>query len=585
MEKKITRVYYIFALLAYIKGFKIYLISAVISKILATAAPLITVMLTSYIVGFALMGNPSKIFTLCVWVGVMVILTVLLSLFDAYVSHDMACRVLTNLRDKVYQKVDEVAPAAIEDKRSGNIVSTIMNDINFFEWFFAHMLVEWIAVSIISISCLIFMGIFSIIIPSVIIPFITVVIAVPLLYSKKADLQGKRVRDSAGELNAEIVDGIQGIKDIISYRGEKNYFNRLFNFCRHYDKAELEYAERGANEKRFIHLAVDIGGLVAVMAIVLLMINGHLSELWLMPMFVLATAIFIPLRNAQVLGTNYGFIFGACKRVFELLQLKPIVKDNGKLTEKDVRKNKDTINIFFDQVSFAYPLHQSNQVLKSFSLVIKEGETIALVAESGGGKTTIARLLQRFWDVDEGSIQINGINIKDLTVNSLRNLITVVPQEVYLFNDTVRENLLLAKVNATDEEIKEASKKAQADNFINNLPRGYETVIGERGLRLSGGEKQRLSIAQAFLKNSPVLILDEASASLDSENERLINLAVESLKKGRTTIVIAHRLSTIKSADRIVVISNGAVVGDGKYEQLIKNNKYFNLLVGQEYSG
>ncbi|MCD5413587.1 MAG: ABC transporter ATP-binding protein/permease [Clostridiales bacterium] len=583
MEKKVTRVYYIFALLKYIKGFKIYLISAVISKILATASVLITGVLTSYIVGFALMGNPSKISTLCIWVGVMVILTVLLSLFDAYISHDMAFRVLVNLRDKVYEKVDEVAPAAIEDKRSGNIVSTIMNDIAFFEWFFAHMLVEWIAVSIISISCLIFMGIFSVIIPIVIIPFIIVIIAVPVWYSKQADLQGKRVRDSAGELNAEIVDGIQGIKDIISYRGEKNYFNRLFDFCRYHDKADLEYAERGSNEKRFIHLAVDIGGLVSAIAIVLLMINGQLSELWLMPMFVSSAAIFIPLRNAQILSTNYGFIFGACKRVFKLLKLKPMVKDNGKLTEKDVRKNKDTINISFDKVYFSYPLHESNQVLKSFSLAIKEGETTALVAESGGGKTTIARLLQRFWDVHEGSIKINGIDIKDLTVNSLRNLITVVPQEVYLFNDTVRENLLLAKVNATDEEIKEASKKAQADNFINNLLRGYETVIGERGLRLSGGEKQRLSIAQAFLKNSPVLILDEASASLDSENERLINLAVESLKKGRTTIVIAHRLSTIKSADRIVVILNGEVVGDGKYEKLIKNNKYFNLLVGEHY--
>jgi ATP-binding cassette subfamily B protein len=241
----------------------------------------------------------------------------------------------------------------------------------------------------------------------------------------------------------------------------------------------------------------------------------------------------------------------------------------------------------FDGVSFTYPDGEDGAVnppvLDRTSFSFATGETVALVGASGSGKTTIARLIQRFWDVQGGNITINGLDIRELSLSALRTAVTVVPQEVYLFNISVEDNLRLAKADAAKEEIVLACQQAQADGFIRNLPQGYDTVLGERGMRLSGGEKQRLSIAQAVLKDAPVLVLDEASANLDAENESLINQAINHLKKGRATLVIAHRISTIRSADRIVVLQNGRVLAQGGYAALMRDCPYFRQLIGEHY--
>ena len=280
------------------------------------------------------------------------------------------------------------------------------------------------------------------------------------------------------------------------------------------------------------------------------------------------------------MSTNYGLIFGAAKRVLDLFAMEPAVGDTG--TEQF--RPDGQVEIVFDNVTFSYPGSCEGEngpcVLSGLSFSFRTGETVALAGASGSGKTTAARLLQRFWDVDGGAIRINGKDIRDLTLGSLRDTITVVPQDVYLFNLSVRENLRLARLSADDAQIQRAAQKARADEFIRKLPDGLDTRIGERGLRLSGGERQRLSIAQAFLKDAPVLVLDEASANLDAENERLINQAVAHLKKGRATLVIAHRISTIRSADRVVVIKDGKALAEGTYDDLIRDCPYFRELMG-----
>ena len=283
------------------------------------------------------------------------------------------------------------------------------------------------------------------------------------------------------------------------------------------------------------------------------------------------------------MSTNYGLIFGAAQRVLTLFATEPMVRDQGKTCLEE----HGPMEVHFENVSFTYPADGEAEpnppVLNGLDFSFRTGETVALVGVSGSGKTTAARLLQRFWDVEGGRITIHGRDIRDLTLDSLRRTVTVVPQEVYLFNVSVEENLRLAKLDASSAELHEAARQARAEEFIESLPEGYRTPLGEGGLRLSGGEKQRLSIAQAFLKDAPVLVLDEASANLDAENERLINEAVAHLKQGRATLVIAHRISTIRSADRIVMVKDGRATAQGGYEELLRTCPEFRSLMGDQY--
>ena len=241
--------------------------------------------------------------------------------------------------------------------------------------------------------------------------------------------------------------------------------------------------------------------------------------------------------------------------------------------------------IAFENVSFCYAEEQAN-VLENVSFRIQPGRTVALVGPSGGGKTTCVNLLQRFWDVNGGRITIAGIDLRELPLDHLRSLIAVVPQDIYLFNMSIRENIRLGKPDAGDREVESASKAAHIHEFIQGLPEGYDTNAGERGLKMSGGQKQRLAIARAILKDSPLLILDEALSNLDTENERLLQQSLKNLRKGRTTLIVAHRLSTFREADTLVVFKEGRVVETGNHADLVRQQgRYFELITAQMASG
>ena len=585
MKHEKTRIGYAVQLSKYIKGFRAYLFAAIFCNMTFKILPLVMGLVTSYLVSSVLLGETRQVVNLLITAGVLVILTSLFSYLDVQVSHDMAYRILTQLRDRCYDKLDVLAPAALMEQRSGDMISIILGDVETLEWFYAHTIGQLVVAFVVPAAALIFMGMISWYLPLVIIPFIIVLILIPRHSAGKANEQGSIVKNATGTLNSIIVDGVQGIKDIISFRWQQEYFKRFFAANRAYSDASIAYAKRRGNETRSISLVMEFAALVVDVVTIYLVVSGNVPVLWLMPLFVLASAIFSPIQEALAMSTNYGLIFGAAERVIKLFSTEPMVADTG----KESFQPAEEVEIAFDDVKFSYPGMTKDEenppVLNGLSFSFYTGETVALVGASGSGKTTAARLLQRFWDVDQGSITINGNDIRNLTLSSLRDTVTVVPQDVYLFNLSVAENLRLAKLNATDEDIREAAIKARADEFIQKLPDGYSTPIGERGLRLSGGEKQRLSIAQAFLKNSPVLVLDEASANLDAENERLINQAVSHLKKGRATLVIAHRISTIRSADRIVVVKDGKALAEGTYEDLLRNCPDFRKLIGDEYSG
>lgn len=583
MQRNRTRIGHAIQLSRYIKGFGGYLFFAILCNMIFKILPLLTGLVTSYLVSSVLLGDTAYVVRLLVAAGILVLLTALFSYLDVQVSHDMAYRILAQLRDRCYSKLDELAPAALIGARSGDMMSIVLGDVETLEWFYAHTIGQLVVAVAVPAGALVFMGTISWILPIVLLPFIAALVLVPRHTANRANEQGAAVKSAAGTLHAIIVDGVQGLKDIISFRWQGEYMHRFFQADRIYADASVAYAKRRANENRSITLLMEAAALTVNVATVILVVMGSVPALWLMPLFVLSSAIFTPIQEALTMSTNYGLIFGAAQRVLNMFAMEPLVKDAGCKTfsasgETEVR---------FEDVSFSYPSMEEGEnhpgVLNGLSFSFRTGETVALVGASGGGKTTAARLLQRFWDVDGGRITINGSDIRELTLNSLRETVTVVPQEVYLFNISVEENLRLARLNASDAEIRTAAKQARADVFIDRLPNGYGTLLGERGLRLSGGEKQRLSIAQAFLKNAPVLVLDEASANLDAENERLINQAVAHLKQGRATLVIAHRISTIRSADTIVLVKDGRAAARGTYEELMQGCPEFRKLIGAEY--
>jgi subfamily B ATP-binding cassette protein MsbA len=262
----------------------------------------------------------------------------------------------------------------------------------------------------------------------------------------------------------------------------------------------------------------------------------------------------------------------AAQRVFEVLEVENAITDKPNALVKESFDKE----ILIENINFKY---EEENVLKNFSLQVPKGKTVALVGQSGSGKSTIANLLTRFYDVQEGSIKIDDTNIKDMTMNSLRHLLGLVTQDSILFNDTIKSNIIIGKLDATDEEIIEALKVANAYEFVNDLPNGIYTNIGDAGNKLSGGQKQRLNIARAVLKNPPIMILDEATSALDTESEKFVQVALENMMQNRTSIVIAHRLSTIQKADKIVVMHRGEIVEQGTHEELLALNGTYSKLV------
>lgn len=313
---------------------------------------------------------------------------------------------------------------------------------------------------------------------------------------------------------------------------------------------------------RFVTLAVLVVG-------AWLTYTGQLTYGELVGFVLYINVLFKPIDKISALMELYPKGMAGFKRFTELLDMDPDVQDVKDAVEVQTLRG----DIAFEDVTFGYDEHK--RVLNGIDLNISAGETIAFVGPSGAGKTTICTLIPRFYDVDKGSIKIDGIDVRNMTKQSLRSQIGIVQQDVFLFTGTLRENIAYGKLGATQEEIEEAAKRAHLESFIESLPFGYETQIGERGLKLSGGQKQRIAIARMFLKNPPILILDEATSALDTETELIIQQALTELSQNRTTLVIAHRLATIRNADRIVVVTEDGIAEQGKHDELIEQGGIF----------
>jgi ATP-binding cassette subfamily B protein len=503
-----------------------------------------------------------------------------LTWLDMWLAHNVAYGMLAWLRSSAYNALEPLAPAYTLIRRSGDVVSMATADIETIELFFAHTLVPLMVMVLVPTALLIGLGMVAWPLAVVLLPFLVLVASLPLLGRRRVDPVAAEVRRAQGRVNAHLVDSIQGLRELIAFgRGDSRAAEvsegsgRLGVAQRRY--ARFVGAVGGATET-----FVALGSFAVLLTGASLVAAGAVNRYQLPLILVMAFAAFLPVMNVAVVARNLNQVAAAARRYFEVVDEPVLVLERTGTSPGAVPPA-----IAFEAVTFAYHLDEPT-VLRNLSFHVQPGETVALVGPSGAGKSTCVSLLLRFWDPNQGTIRLGGIDLRDFPLDDLRRRIAIVQQDNYLFNTSIRENVRIGKPDATDDEIEAAARAANIHAFIVGLPDGYDTVVGERGAKLSGGQRQRLALARAFLKNAPILVLDEATSNLDSENERLIKAAVARLMTGRTTLVIAHRLSTIISADRVVMLDRGQVVASGRHADLVAaDGPYAQLIAAQRRHG
>ncbi|AIZ43315.1 ABC transporter ATP-binding protein [Cellulophaga baltica] len=487
--------------------------------------------------------------------------------------------VLKDIRNKMYQKITELPISFYSEKRKGDVIARITSDVLEIQHSFLSVL-ELIVREPLTIIFTIFI-MFGISTNLTLFVFIFIPIAgyIISLIGKSLKKKSDDVQREQGEFLSITEETLSGLKVIKAFNAESR-FNKMFNNSteRFFKFSNILLNKQNLASPTGEFLGILVIGVLLWFGGKMVLVDKTLDASSFIAYMGLAYNILTPAK--AISKASYGVKKGdaAAERILEILETEnPITEITN-----PIEKNTFDTGIALQNISFKY---DDEYVLKNFNLNVPKGSTVALVGQSGSGKSTIANLVTRFYDVNEGSISIDGVNIKEYSKGSLRGLLGLVTQDSILFNETVRNNISLGKENATDEEIIEAAKIANAHDFIMELPKGYDTNIGDSGNKLSGGQKQRLSIARAVLKNPPIMILDEATSALDTESERLVQDALEKMMRNRTSIVIAHRLSTIQSADNIVVLQKGEIVEQGSHTKLLAMNGTYKKLVTMQSLG
>lgn len=481
--------------------------------------------------------------------------------------------ILRDMRNALYKKTLALPLAFFSEKRKGDTIARISADVNEVQNSFLSILELMVKEPLTIIFTIIAMLTISSKLTLFVFIFIPLSGYIISLIGKKLKKESTKAQQEQGVFLSTLEETLGGLKVVKGYNSEK-YFNRIFQ-----ESTERFFilSNSIANRQNLASPASEFMGIMVIA--ILLWYGGHmvliektLNGASFIAYMGLAYNILTPAKAISKASYSIKRGNAAAERVLEILE-----QENNIKSKKDALKKEDfNSKITLKNINFRY---EEETVLKDFSLEVKKGQTVALVGQSGSGKSTIANLLTRFYDVNEGEIAIDGIGIKDIHLQSLRGLMGLVTQDSILFNDTIKANISLGKLDATDNEIIDALKIANAYEFVQNLPLGIYTNIGDSGNKLSGGQKQRLSIARAVLKNPPIMILDEATSALDTESEKFVQVALENMMQNRTSIVIAHRLSTIQKADKIVVMQNGRIVEQGTHDELIKLEGTYNKLV------
>ena len=512
-----------------------------------------------------------------VWLWILAPTAGIVHWLESWVAHDMAFRLLAEMRVDAFRKLDSLAPAYLVRRRTGDLMSLATHDIELIEYFFAHTVAPAFVAILVPAIVLFVLGFQSVWIAISLFPFLFAVGMSPFLMRQKVDVLGSKSREAAGELGAYAVDSVQGLNEIVSFQDEIRRAEGLDRLGENHINLRLPFFGELTKQQSLLEIFTGLGGLSVGVVGALSVQNGIVDAAILPLLALLAMSAFLPVSEIAQIGRQLADTLGSTRRYYALENEPVPVQDGPDVFDK---KSADAA-LALEGVGFSYP-GQSRKALSDVTFEIPSGQTVALVGTSGAGKTTTAQLLMRFWDPDQGCIKLNGIDLRDYTLDDLRGCIALVAQDTYLFNDSLRANVMIARPEASDAELAKALKQSALDSLIATLPGGLDTVVGERGTSLSGGQRQRVALARAFLKDAPILILDEATSHLDAINETIVRQGLDALKMERTTIVIAHRLSTIRDADKIVVLEEGWVVESGKHDELVRKGGIYAKLVARQ---
>ncbi|MFJ7471696.1 ABC transporter ATP-binding protein [Peribacillus frigoritolerans] len=521
-------------------------------------------------------NNWKYIIIACVALLAIYLLSTLLNFIVSYYGHKLGINIETDLRENLFSKLQKQSFKFFDNNKTGHLVSRMTNDLmdigeiahhgpedlfiafmTIFGAFFVMFQINW------QLAIIVF----------TVVPFL---IVLSVYFSRKMTRAFKRMFGDIANYNARIENNISGIRVVQSFTKEDHEI-QLFN------RSNSEFRLTKLLAYKIMAWSTSMNFiLMKLVALTVLgcgawyVIHGKMTYGEFVAFIMLSNIFIAPIKQISSILETLPKGYAGFKRYLELVDMFPDIHDVQDAIEVDSVKG----DVVFENVSFGYEADRT--ILKDISFSVTAGNTIALVGASGGGKTTLCSLLPRFYDIQSGSIKIDGIDIRDYKLTSLRKHIGIVQQDVFLFDGTIRDNIMYGNTEATEAQLYQAIADAQLNDLIEQLPEGLETLIGERGVKLSGGQKQRVSIARIFLKNPPILILDEATSALDTETEKAVQKALERLSINRTTLVIAHRLATIKHADRIIVVQNGEIIEQGAHDNLLhQDGAYKNLILAQ----
>lgn len=565
-------------LLVYVRPYAGRMVFGLICMIIAAAAYLVVPWLIKNVVDEVLQAKDLGMLNLVVVAILMVFLIRGFATYgQTYTMSYIGQRVIIDIRQALFKHLQRLDQAYFDRRKTGQIMSNLTNDVGALQTAIVDNLISLITEAVTLIGSLVSMILIDWKLTLVTLIIVPVVLGLVNVFGKKLRLAGHEVQGRIADITSLLQEVISSIRIVRSFARESHEIEQF----EHENQRNFRAAMKATKLSSLLSPLVEFSAAIAVTVILWYggynVVTGVISAGSLIAFLIYAINLSNPVKRLSQVYSNIQKSMAAGDRVFEILDTEPEVKE--KPNAKDLPELKGDVE--FDNVSFSYDGEKN--ALDSLNLHVPAGRIIAVVGPSGAGKTTIANLLPRFYDVTDGALRIDGVDVRDVTFKSLREQIGLVPQETMLFNASIKDNILYGRLDGTDEEVYAAAKAANALEFIEKMPEGMDTIVGERGSSLSGGQRQRIAIARAILKDPKILILDEATSALDTESEKLVQEALERLMKNRTAFVIAHRLSTIKNADQIIVMKQGRVVESGTHEELLEQDGLYMSLYSIQF--